>query len=383
MIDSPKETEITLDELFKEDPNDTFTHINITNEDVLNAIKSTKINSAAGPDSIPPIVLHKCAETLLTPLRIIFQKSLIHCDIPKSWKEAFITPIYKKKGNKDDPSMYRPVSLTSQIIKLLERIIRIYIVQFVELNMILPDSQHGFRPNRSAVSQLLEQYENTMDALKDGNNLDVVMLDYAKAFDKINISKLLHKIKSIGIGGQIGKWLGNFLLNRTQRISNEGHLSSESIVLSGVPQGTILGPILFLIYIADIGETLKTSKMSSFADDSKIYAKIQCREDCESLQSDLNQVYKWTTENLMMFNSDKFEVLKVGKKQDLKNSSYKNPDNKDIPEINVAKDIGVYFNSRGDFSDHINIKFSKAKQMVGYILRAFILRTPTPMMLLF
>ena len=112
--------------------------------------------------------------------------------------------------------MYRPVSLTSQIIKLLERIIRIYIVQFVELNLLLPDSQHGFRPDRSAVSQLLEQYENTMDAIEDGNNIDIVMLDYAKAFDKINISKLLHKIKSFGIGGEIGKWLGNFLLNRTQ-----------------------------------------------------------------------------------------------------------------------------------------------------------------------
>ena len=177
--------------------------------------------------------------------------------------------------------------------------------------------------------------------------------------------------------------LANGLLNRTQRISNEGHLSKESIVLSGVPQGTILGPILFLIYISDIGETLKTSKMSSFADDSKIYAKIQCPEDCQNLQSELNTVYKWTTENLMEFNVDKFEVLKIGKKQDLKQAIYKNPDNEDIPEINVAKDIGVYFNSQGDFSDHIKIKFSKAKQMVGYILRAFILRTPTPMMLLF
>lgn len=382
VLDNPKENEISIDELFS-DPNACFTQINITDEDVVSAIKSTKINSAAGPDSIPPIVLHNCAESLTTPLKNIFQKSLENCDIPKSWKEAFITPIFKKKGNKNDPSMYRPVSLTSQLVKLLERIVRIYMVQFIELNSILPDSQHGFRPSRSANSQLLEQNENIIDALDNHCNLDIVMLDYAKAFDKINISKLLFKLKSIGIGGKIGKWLGNFLLNRTQRITNDGYLSSESAVLSGVPQGTILGPILFLIFISDIGDTLTTSKMSSYADDSKVYAKIQSPEDSKNLQLDLNRIYTWTEKNLMLFNSDKFEVLKVGKNQNLKNEIYKNPDNKDIPEISVAKDIGVYFNTKGDFSDHIKIKFNKAKQMAGYILRSFILRTPAPMMLLF
>ena len=382
VISNPGTNEITLDELFKEN-SAPFSTIKITNEDIISAIKATKINSAAGPDSIPPIVLHKCTESLITPLKHIFQQSLKNNDIPKSWKEAFITPIYKRKGNKNDPSMYRPVSLTSQLVKLLERIIRMYLVPFIELNLILPESQHGFRPNRSAVSQLLEQYENTIDAIGNGHNMDIVMLDYAKAFDKINISKLLYKLKSIGIGGEIGKWLGNFLIKRTQRIANEGHLSSESTVLSGVPQGTILGPILFLIYISDIGESLKISKMSSYADDSKVYSKIQSPEDSKNLQSDLNSIYKWTEENLMQFNSDKFEVLKIGTNQNLKNTKYKDPDDKDIKDITIAKDIGVYFNCKGDFSDHIKIKFSKAKQMAGYILRAFMLRTPAPMMLLF
>ena len=382
VIENPGTDEITLDDLFS-DNNAPFSMINITNEDIITAVKATKINSAAGPDSIPPIVLHKCTDSLITPLKNIFKKSLKNSDIPKSWKEAYITPIYKRKGNKTDPSMYRPVSLTSQLVKLLERIIRTYLVPFIEMNLILPDSQHGFRPNRSAVSQLLEQHENIIDAIANGHNLDVVMLDYAKAFDKINISKLLHKLKSIGIGGEIGKWLGNFLLKRTQRIANEGHLSTESMVLSGVPQGTILGPILFLIYISDISETLKRSKMSSYADDSKVYAQIQTPADSKSLQSDLNNIYKWTEDNLMQFNSDKFEVLKIGRNQNLKNSIYKDPDDVNIKEISVAKDIGVYFNSKGDFSDHIKIKFSKAKQMAGYILRAFMLRTPVPMMLLF
>ena len=174
VIENPGTDEITLDDLFS-DNNAPFSMINITNEDIITAVKATKINSAAGPDSIPPIVLHKCTDSLITPLKNIFQKSLKNSDIPKSWKEAYITPIYKRKGNKTDPSMYRPVSLTSQLVKLLERIIRTYLVPFIEMNLILPDSQHGFRPNRSAVSQLLEQHENIIDAIANGHNLDVVM----------------------------------------------------------------------------------------------------------------------------------------------------------------------------------------------------------------
>ena len=187
-------------------------------------------------------------------LKIIMKKSLANSDIPASWKEAFITPIYKRKGEKSDPSQYRPISLTSQIIKLLERILRVYIIEYLEANDSLPDSQHGFRPNRSTVSQLLEQYERIIEALSNKSNIDIIMLDYSKAFDKINHSILLFKLKKLGISGQIAKWIGNFLLNRTQRVVINGHLSTPSTVISGVPQGTILGPVLFLIYIADIGD---------------------------------------------------------------------------------------------------------------------------------
>ena len=352
-----------------------FTEIEITNEDVLSAIKATKLNSAPGPDGLPPIFLHKCASPLLNPLKIIMKKSLLNSDIPHNWKEAVITPIYKGKGEKSDPAVYRPISLTNIIIKLLERIIRSYIIQYLEANDAFPHSQHGFRPNRSTVSQLLEQYDAILDALCTQSNIDIILLDYAKAFDKINHSILLEKVQKLGIGGLIGKWIGHFLLNRTQKVSLCGHLSNSSKVASGVPQGTILGPVLFLIYIADIGDNVTKSTISSYADDSKAHKKIININDGSDLQLDVNTLYNWTEKNLMEFNSAKFEALRIGKNEVLKEEiQYKTPEGKNIVATETVKDLGVYFNSKGTFADHIKIKAAKGKQMTGYILRTFLSR---------
>jgi hypothetical protein len=311
------------------------------------------------------------------------KKSLRNADIPPQWKEAVITPIYKGKGDKSNPAQYRPISLTSQIIKLLERIIRVYLIWYLETNDAFPNSQHGFRPNRSTVSQLLEQYEEILEALSSQSNIDIIMLDYSKAFDKISQSILLHKLKDLGISGHIGRWIGHFLLNRTQRVSLHGHLSSPSHVLSGVPQGTILGPVLFLIYISDIGYNITRSTVSSYADDSKICKRIRNREDGLQLQIDINKLYEWTNTNLMQFNCEKFEALRIGKNETLKKDiQYKTPEGTEINATSLAKDLGVHFNDKGTFSDHIKIKSKKAKQMVGYVLRTFLTRGREVMIIL-
>ena len=252
------------------------------------------------------------------------------------------------------------------------------------MNGSLPDSQHGFRPNRSTVSQLLEQYEKILEALASSNNMDIIMLDYAKAFDTINHSILLFKLKKLGISGKIAKWIGNFLINRTQRVAIDGNLSTPSAVKSGVPQGTILGPVLFLVYIADIGDNLKKSSLSSYADDSKVHNIIKQFQDGLDLQIDVETLYNWTTTNLMQFNSTKFEVMKIGNNQHLKETiSYKTPEGDLIPETELTEDLGLNFNNKGNFRDHIQIKTSKAKQMSGYILRTFMIRNPQPMLTLF
>ena len=209
------------------------------------------------------------------------------------------------------------------------------------------------------------------------------MLDYQKAFDTINHSILLFKLKKLGVGGKIGKWIGNFLLNRTQRVSVDGKLSTPSAVTSGVPQGTILAPILFLVYIADIGNDLKKSTISSYCDDSKVHNIIKEFQDGLNLQIDVEILYNWTTRNLMSFNSSKFEVLRVGENKDLKKNVYKTPEGDPIQEVEVTTDLGVNFNTKGNFSDQIQIKKAKAKKMSGYILRTFVIRNPQPMLTLF
>ena len=374
-------TTINIKDLFSEE--DPFTHIDINKEDIVSAIKATRINSAPGPDGIPPVLLHKCIDSLANPLHIILKKSFENSDVPQTWKEALITPIFKNKGQKSDPSQYRPISLTSTLAKLLERIIRIYLIQYLEVNNAFPDSQHGFRPGRSTVSQLVEQYDNILNSLANKHNMDVIMLDYAKAFDTINHSILLHKLKSLSIGGKIGQWISNFLLDRTQKVVINGFQSNPSPVISGVPQGTILGPVLFLIYISDISDNITHSTVSSYADDSKISKEIENVNDGKELQEDTNKLYAWSSHNLMEFNTTKFQVLKIGSNSDLKkNIKYNNPEGDEIPETELTKDLGVYFNSSGDFTDHIKLKTTKAKQIGGYILRTFLTRSPDIMLIL-
>ena len=360
-----------------------FSNITITEEDVKKAIESTRTNSAPGVDCVPPLLLHKCKEQLIKPLAIVFNKSIKNGDLPDIWKEAIITPIFKG-GLKELPCNYRPVSLTSQIAKLLERIIRWYLVEYLELNNAFPDSQHGFRPSRSTVSQLLEHYDEIIDALEKNANIDIIMLDFCKAFDKINISILLKKLKLLGIGGNIGKWIAKFLMKRKQKIVVNKQSSKWSEVKSGVPQGTILAALLFLIYIADIGNEITYSSIASYADDSKLKKTIINKSDGEMLQSDLNKVYKWTEDNLMEFNMTKFEILRIGKQDKLKSEiSYTTPDGKLIKESDVVKDLGILFNSEGNFDDQLKVKIAKCNKMCGYIFRTFISREPGPMMSLF
>ena len=234
---------------------------------------------------------------------MILRKSIDEGVVPDVFKLAYIAPVYKG-GSKLNPANFRPVSLTSHVMKVFERVLKVELVRHLETNDLLKKNQHGFIAGRSTQTQLLQHYTDVFEAISEGVRLDTVYLDFAKAFDKVNHDILLRKITNHGIKGKIGMWIKNFLFNRKYRVLANGMMSDEQEVISGVPQGTVLASIFFIIMISDIDENLKYSIVRLFADDTRVSAKIRTKEDEELLQQDLNNVYRWADENLMEFNEN-------------------------------------------------------------------------------
>ena len=207
--------------------------------------------------------------------------------------------------------------------------------------------------------------------MEHGFNVDVVYLDFAKAFNKVDHGILIRKLKQLGIGGKVCLWIHQFLSGRTQTVVVNGVSSSSSNVPSSVPQGTVLGPILFIILLSDINTGI-SSVMSSFADDTRVLRSITSRENCDQLQADLNTIYDWQTKNNMLFNEDKFELLRYGRNKHIKQSTiYVGPQNNVINEQTNVKDLGIIMSNDLSFGEHINKVCNKVKQMCGWILRTF------------
>ena len=211
-----------------------MTDINITDLDIQKAISEMNENSSAGPDDIPSLFLIKTKETISTPLRIILRMSLDEGVIPEIYKLANITPIHKG-GVKTKPEQYRPVSLTSHIMKVFERVMKNHILLHLTSNNLINEHQHGFVPGRSTQSQLLVHFRDIYEAMEEGVRMDSIFLDFSKAFDKVDHSILLKKVAAHGIKGKIGNWIREFLSNRKFTVIANGKMSEQEDVLSGVP----------------------------------------------------------------------------------------------------------------------------------------------------
>ena len=268
---------------------DNLQHIDITVADVERVLFHLKTPSAPGPDGINVMMLKECAKVLCQPLHTIFVKSLQSSYLPHDWKRANITPIYKK-GNKTDPLNYRPVSLTSSVCKILEKLIQKKVMEYLENTSFFTRHQHGFRSGMSCLTQLLEYFSDIEDMIDDGNCVDVIYIDCRKAFDTVPHNHLLAKIENAGIGGNVKKWIQSFLENREQRVVINNNYSSWRRVWSGVPQGSVLGPTLFLIYVNDLLDNLD-SQGKLFADDAKVYRRIQGDQDNDLLNDSYRRIY--------------------------------------------------------------------------------------------
>ena len=271
-------------------------------EDIESAIDEIDRDAATTENDIPASVLKECKNTLSYLIYLIWKKSFDTETIPSDMKIQGINPIFKK-GDKSDPSNYRPISLTSHLIKIFERVIRQKIVSHLEANDLLSRNQHGFRKGRSCLTHLLKHINDVIKSILNGNEHDVIYLDFAKAFDKVDHEILLQKLKICGITGKLFSWIEKFITNRHQFVNIKGFHSVLSLVISGVPQDLYsgLGPILFLIYINKLKKCLKSSSASSFAYDTRLSQQITCCEDTSLLHDDLFSVVKWAEQNNMEF----------------------------------------------------------------------------------
>ena len=346
--------------------------LEITMHEVMDKLTKLKVDKSPGPDGMHPHVLHRLRKVLVTPLTKLFQLSAASGTLPEQWKTAHVSALHKKQSRKS-PSNYRPVSLTCVVCKIMESIIRDKIMTHMTDNAMFSKAQHGFRPGRSCVTQLLEVIESWTRILDAGGVVDAIYFDFAKAFDTVPRERLLLKCYAHGIQGSTLTWIRSFLTGRSQRVVVNGADSSWSQVTSGIPQGSVLGPLLFLLFINDMPDDIMSS-IKIFADDTKVYKDVQTEEDMLTLQKDVYALCDWSLKWQLTFNASKcthmtYGNAKVKSKYKMKEGDGKVTDIKHDDE--VEKDLGVLFDTKLSFRQHIGCTVKKVNRMIGLTRRTF------------
>ena len=347
--------------------------------DMKAALSSIPTWSSPGPDGITPFFLKTYAEEIAPALCELWRKSLDSGIMPDDINLAYITPIFKG-GDKSTPANYRPVALTNHITKAFEKILKNCIVNHLAINKFLNCTQHGFCSGRSTLTNLIEYYESILLLLQHHSSVDAIYLDYSKAFDKCDHDIILAKLHNLGIRGKINHWISGFLKRRQQMVVIQGAMSTPIRCTSGVPQGSVLGPLLFLILMYDINRDITNSILSSFADDTKLWKGTSTLDQEVMLQEDLDLIYAWAALNNMMFNSTKFQNIRFAQKLSL--TSYTNDTGELIKQLQTVKDLGIFFSSDVSFEHHIRATINKGKQLAGWIRRTFFTRSPGVMLTL-
>ena len=352
----------------------TMNAIVIEQKGVRKLLRGIDPSKSPGPDGIHPRILKACAEEISSPLAHIFRISLAQGVVPHDWRMATVVPVFKK-GDKCDPSNYRPISLTSVCSKIMEHIVVSNLHQHFEEERILSVHQHGFRKKHNTETQLLSICQDWHTALLRRVPIDAIFLDFSKAFDRVPHMRLLEKLNQQGVDQQTLTWVEKFLADRTQRTRVDGSLSDEIRVTSGVPQGTVLGPTLFCAYINDIAAHVsKDTRVKMYADDTLVYRSIHNEDDAKELQDDVDHIQAWANKFLMKFNVEKCVHMRVACQKRLRNPSYRyylDLGGSVIPNCSEARYLGVLLTSDFHFSKHIDGVCVKANQVIGFLRRNF------------
>jgi len=345
------------------------------------AIKKLRPKAKGGPDGIPPEFIKNCSLWLSVPLSYLFQQSFDAGYMPQLWLNSYVTPVFKK-GDPTDPNNYRPIALTCVLCKLMESIIKDQLLSYLLSHNLISKHQHAFIAKHSTSSNLLECVSDWSIALNNRQCVDVIYVDYKRAFDSIVHNKLLNKLSIFGIAGKLLNWLSAFLHNRTQRVAVENCLSVESCVVSGVIQGSVLGPILFLLFINDIEYACNSSvKLKLFADDLKIYSVLNMdalnnTNDVNyknDLQLAIDNISNWSNEWQLTINVDKCSVLGLYNGRSCVSKCY--VINGAILSVSTSiNDLGICIDNKLSYNSHISNIVVKAMQRVGLLFRSFLCR---------
>ena len=317
---------------------------------------------------MPARLLKTLSKEIAPAVTAIFRQSIASGELPNDWKKAWITPVYKK-GNCNDPANYRPVSLTCIVCKLLEHVLCTHIRAHLDRHGILTPIQHGFRSGHSTESQLLLTTHELLKERDAGKQVDVVILDFSKAFDTVPHKRLLGKLELYGINGNILRWISGFLTSRKQSVVVDGSKSEEADVISGVPQGTVLGPLLFLMHINDLPDSLHhETRCRLFADDSLIYRVINSISDQIQLQKDLLSLEEWAATWGMSFNASKCHVMTIARRKTPKSYMYQLCGTF-LSCVTQEKYLGVLISDDLSWAPHINTVVTKSSQKLGFLKR--------------
>ena len=351
--------------------------VDINEQIVRDAIGRLREFSAPGPDKVANKVIIELENEIAKPLAVLFRKSLDNSRIPDDWRLSNVSPVYKK-GPKSDPGNYRPVSLTSNMCKLMERVINVSLGDYLNKHVI-ENSQHGFRKGRSCQTNLIEFNDQVGKWLDDGKSVDVLYLDFAKAFDKVDHERLMVKLAAAGVKGKLWAWIRDWLANRYQRVTVKGKSSEWHPVDSGVPQGTVLAGPFFTVFTKDMDELIKAF-LRKFADDTKFAQVVENGVDAARFQGDIDCISDWARKWAMVFNETKCKVMHLGRNNPKIGYSMNGIA---LTETDEERDLGVIVSSSLKPGAQCETAAKKANQTLGLISRSFHYRSKETMVPLF